>query len=190
MQHGTYQTMNEVSGGKQDVPNTSNWEALSGQSVSSLPVMHHHHQTIQQDTNSTVAQVIVPTPVKLQTPILTPVQTVAEHCPQLGPHIQQPALITQVCPKNINILFNLLDCKTLSSLSLFFLQGAPPGNFPELELSLELQQQGWKKFWSKRENRPYFWNKLTGESLWVVPSLKPQVLQNITNKYLNFIIRK
>lgn len=94
--------MNEVSGGKQDVPNTSNWEALSGQSVSSLPaVMHHHHQTLQQDTNSTqVAQVIVPTPVKLQTPILTPAQTVAEHCPQLG-HIQQPSLITQVCQKNL-----------------------------------------------------------------------------------------
>ncbi|XP_039307476.1 mRNA (2'-O-methyladenosine-N(6)-)-methyltransferase isoform X3 [Solenopsis invicta] len=143
---GAYQTMNEVSGGKQDVPNTSNWEALSGQSVSSLPPMHHHHQVLQQDTNSTVAQVIVPTPVKLQTPILTPAQTVADHCPQLG-HIQQPPLITQ---------------------------GTPPGSFPELELSLELQQQGWKKFWSKRENRPYFWNKLTGESLWVLPSLKPQ----------------
>lgn len=40
---------------------------------------------------------------------------------------------------------------------------------------MELQQQGWKKFWSKRENRPYFWNKLTGESLWVMPSLKTQV---------------
>lgn len=100
MQHGTYQTMNEVSGGKQDVPNTSNWEALSGQSVSSLPVMHHHHQTLPQDTNSTVAQVIVPTPVKLQTPILTPAQTVTEHCPQLG-HIQQPSIITQVCQINL-----------------------------------------------------------------------------------------
>lgn len=87
--------MNEVSGGKQDIPNTSNWETLSGQSVSSLPVMHHHHQTLQQDANSTMAQVIVPTPVKLQTPILTPTQTVADHCPQIG-HIQQPPLITQV----------------------------------------------------------------------------------------------
>lgn len=33
---------------------------------------------------------------------------------------------------------------------------------------------GWKKFWSKRENRPYFWNKLTGESLWEMPVIKPQ----------------
>lgn len=86
--------MNEVSGGKQDVPNTSNWETLSGQSVSSLPAMHHHHQTLQQDTNSTVAQVIVPTPVKLQTPILTPAQTITDHCQLV--HIQQPPLITQV----------------------------------------------------------------------------------------------
>lgn len=42
------------------------------------------------------------------------------------------------------------------------------------ELSPELQHQGWKKFWSKRENRPYYWNKLTGESLWVMPMLKQQ----------------
>ncbi|KAK7576030.1 hypothetical protein V9T40_012316 [Parthenolecanium corni] len=46
------------------------------------------------------------------------------------------------------------------------------GGFIEPELSPELVQQGWRKFWSKRENRPYFWNKLTGESLWEMPSLK------------------
>lgn len=33
---------------------------------------------------------------------------------------------------------------------------------------------GWRKFWSKRENRPYFWNKLSGESLWEMPVAKPQ----------------
>lgn len=86
--------MNEVSGGKQDIPNTSSWEALSGQSVSSLPTMHHH-PTLQQDPSPTVAQVIVPTPVKLQSPMLTPTQTVTDHCPQLG-HMQQPPMITQV----------------------------------------------------------------------------------------------
>lgn len=90
--------MNEVSGGKQDISNTSTWETLSGQSVSSLSTMHHH-QTLQQDTSPTVAQVIVPTPVKLQTPVLTPAQTVADHCPQLN-HIQQPPLITQVWIKS------------------------------------------------------------------------------------------
>lgn len=138
--------MNEVSGGKQDISNTSTWETLSGQPASSLSTMHHHHPTLQQDTTPTVAQVIVPTPVKLQTPILSSTQSIPDHCSQLG-HIQQSGLMTQ---------------------------GTPPGTFPESELSPELQQQGWKKFWSKRENRPYFWNKLTGESLWVIPPLKPQ----------------
>lgn len=32
-------------------------------------------------------------------------------------------------------------------------------------------KQGWKKFWSKRENRPYYWNKTTNESLWETPLL-------------------
>lgn len=48
------------------------------------------------------------------------------------------------------------------------------GGFMEHDLPPELLQQGWRKFWSKRENRPYFWNKLTGESLWEMPNLKPQ----------------
>lgn len=87
--------MNEVSGGKQDIPNTSTWETLSGQSASSFSTMHHHHQPLQQDTSPTVAQVIVPTPVKLQAPMLSSAQTIADHCSQLG-HIQQPTLITQV----------------------------------------------------------------------------------------------
>jgi phosphorylated CTD-interacting factor 1 len=37
------------------------------------------------------------------------------------------------------------------------------------ELHPELVRQGWKKFWSKRENRPYYWNKVTNESLWETP---------------------
>lgn len=39
------------------------------------------------------------------------------------------------------------------------------------ELHPELINQGWKKFWSKRENRPYYWNKISGESLWETPVL-------------------
>lgn len=86
--------MNEVSGGKQDIPNTSTWETLPGQSAS-LSTMHHHHQSLQQDVNPTVTQVIVPTPVKLQAPMLNSTQAVADHCSQLG-HMQQSNLITQV----------------------------------------------------------------------------------------------
>ncbi|XP_070492618.1 mRNA (2'-O-methyladenosine-N(6)-)-methyltransferase [Chironomus tepperi] len=42
------------------------------------------------------------------------------------------------------------------------------------ELHPELVRQGWKKFWSKRENRPYYWNKITNESLWETPVLNRQ----------------
>lgn len=52
-------------------------------------------------------------------------------------------------------------------------QGLPSvGGYLEPELTPELVYQGWRKFWSKRENRPYFWNRLTGESLWEMPVLK------------------
>lgn len=42
---------------------------------------------------------------------------------------------------------------------------------PVHDLPPELLQQGWRKFWSKRENRPYFFNKVTNESLWEMPKL-------------------
>lgn len=37
------------------------------------------------------------------------------------------------------------------------------------ELHPDLVMQGWRKCWSKRENRHYFWNKQSGESLWEMP---------------------
>lgn len=92
--------MNEISGSKQELPNTSAWETLSAPSLSSASNMHHHHQTLQQDTSTTVMQVIVPTPVKLQGPILSPAQTVTDHCSQLG-HLQQTPLMTQVNIKTL-----------------------------------------------------------------------------------------
>lgn len=144
--------MNEVSGGKQDnIPNSAAWETLASQS--SLPGMHHHH--LQE--SSTVTQVIVPTPVKLQPPILVSPSITVEHC-----HMQQ-----------VNFTSTLIS---LLRSVIFHSQNTAPGMYPDTELSSEFQQQGWKKFWSKRENRPYFWNKLTGESLWVLPSAKPSVI--------------
>lgn len=86
--------MNEVSGGKQDIPNASTWETLSGQSASSFSTMHHHHHQTLQESSPTVAQIIVPTPVKLQASVLSTAQSL-DHCSQLS-HIQQPPLITQV----------------------------------------------------------------------------------------------
>ncbi|PAA53478.1 hypothetical protein BOX15_Mlig032164g2 [Macrostomum lignano] len=38
------------------------------------------------------------------------------------------------------------------------------------DLSEELLAAGWRKFWSKRENRPYYFNKLTNQSLWEPPT--------------------
>lgn len=42
---------------------------------------------------------------------------------------------------------------------------------PELDLHPELVAIGWRKFWSKRESRWYFWNCNSGESLWELPPL-------------------
>lgn len=41
------------------------------------------------------------------------------------------------------------------------------------DLPHELINAGWRKFWSKREQRIYFWNKTTGESLWDMPPPVP-----------------
>lgn len=46
----------------------------------------------------------------------------------------------------------------------------PPGG-PEHDLPPELLSAGWRKFWSKRENRWYWWNCNSGESLWDPPPL-------------------
>ncbi|XP_029652931.1 mRNA (2'-O-methyladenosine-N(6)-)-methyltransferase [Octopus sinensis] len=48
---------------------------------------------------------------------------------------------------------------------------SPQAQFPDPvhDLPPELLQAGWRKFWSKRENRPYFFNKITNESLWEMP---------------------
>nr|CAG4642351.1 EOG090X02BU [Evadne anonyx] len=51
--------------------------------------------------------------------------------------------------------------------------GGAPHPDMEHDLPPELLQQGWRKFWSKRENRIYYWNKANGESLWEMPPLRP-----------------
>ena len=51
--------------------------------------------------------------------------------------------------------------------------GAPPPGHPQFEVDLppELLQQGWRKYWSRRENRPYFFNRANGETLWEMPEM-------------------
>jgi len=50
--------------------------------------------------------------------------------------------------------------------------GAPD---PVHDLPAELLAAGWRRFWSRRERRPYFYNKLTSESRWEMPPLSGQV---------------
>lgn len=53
-----------------------------------------------------------------------------------------------------------------------------PGQVPNDQvhnLPLELLQAGWRRFWSQREGREYFYNKLTRESKWEMPLLPGQV---------------
>ncbi|XP_063315233.1 mRNA (2'-O-methyladenosine-N(6)-)-methyltransferase [Pelobates fuscus] len=42
----------------------------------------------------------------------------------------------------------------------------PPSDLPD-----ELVQAGWEKCWSKRESRPYYFNRFTNQSLWEMPVL-------------------
>jgi len=50
---------------------------------------------------------------------------------------------------------------------------APPLSAHQFEIDLpgELLQQGWRKYWSRREGRPYFFNRATGETLWEMPEM-------------------
>ncbi|XP_064599168.1 mRNA (2'-O-methyladenosine-N(6)-)-methyltransferase-like [Liolophura sinensis] len=51
--------------------------------------------------------------------------------------------------------------------------GSPQSWSPDAnpDLAPALFQAGWRKFWSKREKRPYYFNKNTNESLWEMPPL-------------------
>ncbi|CAD7080386.1 unnamed protein product [Hermetia illucens] len=62
-------------------------------------------------------------------------------------------------------------------------QGPPTSHGPVYgeELTTELVNQGWRKFWSKRENRPYYWNRLTGESLWEMPGQQHRAFDPLTD---------
>ena len=42
---------------------------------------------------------------------------------------------------------------------------------PVHDLPMELLQVGWRRFWSRREGRPYYFNKITNQSLWEMPPL-------------------
>lgn len=41
----------------------------------------------------------------------------------------------------------------------------------ETDLPPELLHQGWRKFWSRRENRPYYFNRVSGDTMWEMPPI-------------------
>ena len=43
------------------------------------------------------------------------------------------------------------------------------------DLPIELLHAGWRRFWSQREAREYFYNKITRESRWEMPLMPGQV---------------
>ncbi|ELU00100.1 hypothetical protein CAPTEDRAFT_219923 [Capitella teleta] len=48
------------------------------------------------------------------------------------------------------------------------LSPAQPGD-PVHDLPHDLLEAGWRRFWSRREGRPYFFNKVSNESRWEIP---------------------
>ncbi|XP_071496789.1 mRNA (2'-O-methyladenosine-N(6)-)-methyltransferase-like [Diadema antillarum] len=53
---------------------------------------------------------------------------------------------------------------------------SPPSHMPQSpdpshDLPMELLEKGWRRFWSKREQRWYFFNKFTNQSLWEMPPI-------------------
>ena len=88
--------MNEVSGGKQEMASSSAWDTMvNTQPPTTVPSMHHMNPPLSQEASPpATTQVIVPTPVKLQPPLLSPPPIAGEHV--LG-HVQQPAMVNQVC---------------------------------------------------------------------------------------------
>ena len=49
--------------------------------------------------------------------------------------------------------------------------GSMPASAFEVDLPPELLHQGWRKFWSRRENRPYFFNRASGDTMWEMPPI-------------------
>jgi len=63
--------------------------------------------------------------------------------------------------------------------------GAPD---PVHDLPAELLAAGWRRFWSRRERRPYFYNKLTSESRWEMPPIPGQVYRQNQSSYCVLVL--
>ncbi|KAL7647702.1 UNVERIFIED_CONTAM: hypothetical protein RMT77_001311 [Armadillidium vulgare] len=117
---------------------------------------HHHHQSVPVQHS----QVHVGNP--------------ANHAHHIHHPQQHPAnLKIQTSPQNMSIAGNNSSGSPQSvPTPQTPVSGPPPAN-QDADLPPELLAAGWRKFWSKREQRWYFWNRLTGESLWDMPPPTP-----------------
>ncbi|KAH3775981.1 mRNA (2'-O-methyladenosine-N(6)-)-methyltransferase-like [Dreissena polymorpha] len=102
--------------------------------------------------------------------------------------IEQPAMVENSCTErgdNVSTKINGMPTNPLSDAQMPGHVHKPlqhqsstgsmgsPEPLGSEDLPDQLLQQGWRKFWSKRENMPYYFNKLTNQSLWEMPPLAP-----------------
>lgn len=97
--------------------------------------------------------------------------------PSAGPGTPTPSTPGQPAPRGSTLLAANHSLERQNSAdSGIPLSPQPMSPDPVHDLPVELLQRGWRKFWSKRENRPYYFNKMTNESLWDPPQLGPDPL--------------
>nr|CAG4644616.1 EOG090X02BU [Leptodora kindtii] len=127
-----------------------------------------------------VTKEIIGTPM---TPLAAPVarpflaeRDSASATPSNSPHAPAPTALSMTLPSTSPVPPSVggpIPTAGPSSSALSTMPMGVPHPDMEHDLPNELLQQGWRKFWSKREGRIYFWNKATGESLWEMPPMRP-----------------
>lgn len=65
----------------------------------------------------------------------------------------------------------------------------PQSPDPVHDLPNELLEAGWRRFWSKREGREYFFNKFSKQSLWEMPPLGSPGPSRVSYTLRNFEFR-
>ena len=66
----------------------------------------------------------------------------------------------------------------------------PPTNPTEFETDLpsELIHRGWRKFWSQRENRPFFFHQMSGKEFMFTYVITLRTEINVPRTFINFWI--
>ncbi|XP_059473073.1 mRNA (2'-O-methyladenosine-N(6)-)-methyltransferase isoform X2 [Neocloeon triangulifer] len=155
--------MNEVKPEKHGPVGEPHWEAapmVPGLPMGAPPPMHHMHQ-------------MPPPPTHLMHPGVMPPGHPG-HLPMMEhnmPHT--PTGLVAPCPIRPTPMLPSTEPIPMIPGHVPGDGSVPPPGEPILApLTPELMNIGWRQCWSKRENRPYFWNKVTNESLWETPVLK------------------